>query len=226
MESGDLAPFQSIEGGMRFSLRKAHFTLPFVLLLLLGGALASGLLAPPLQAFPHGQPRVISSRATGDFPGSVSFSLQVEHRVPITEIRLYHQLERDACSPLSSWAYPEFVPGEQVDATWSWDLRRSGGLPPGTRVHYWWVLTDAQGNTFETARYLFEFADNRHSWQELSAGRLTFFWHRGDRGFGQAMLEVGQQALEGLQQDIGVNLDRQVRVYAYPDAASLQEALL
>ena len=33
-------------------------------------------------------------------------------------------------------AFPEFTPGQTINAEWTWEMRQSGSLPPGAQL--WW----------------------------------------------------------------------------------------
>ena len=169
---------------------------------------------------------VLDSSAQADFPANLKFSLSVESDVNITDIRLHYAIDMVSFAQVTSETYLEFVPGATVDAEWTWDMRKIGGLPPGSSVNYWWTVVDAGGNRVETAPAKIYFDDLRYSWQSLAEGRITIFWYSGDESFTQEIMAVAQQALVQLANDTGAYLERPVEIYIYASARDLQGAMI
>ena len=105
-------------------------------------------------------------------------------------------------------------------------MRRTGGLPPGSSVEYWWTVTDASGYTVETAPAQVLFDDNRYLWNSLTEGEITIYWYEGDESFGQEIMTTAQEALARLAEDTGAHLKRSVRLYIYAGAQDLQGAVI
>ncbi len=128
---------------------------------------------------------VLESSAQAAYPDELSFSLSAESDVNITDIRLHYAVDRLSYAEVTSEVSVAFNPGTTVSVGWTWNMRRTGGLPPGSGVEYWWTVTDASGNTVETASAQVMFDDNRYSWNSLTEGEITIYWYEGDESFAQ-----------------------------------------
>jgi hypothetical protein len=169
---------------------------------------------------------ILGSSVEADFPLRLEFNLSAESEVDITEVRLHYAAERESYAQVVSEAYIEFEPDTEIAVSWSWDMRRTGGLPTGTIVRYWWTVRDTNGDTAETAVSELLFEDDRYRWQQLSEGKVTIFWYQGELSFARELMTVSQQVLDGLAEDTGAALERPVRIYIYANSQALQSAMV
>lgn len=160
------------------------------------------------------------------FPDSIDFNLSIEGAAGITEVRLHYIVERESFANVTSEVIVDIVPGTQVEASWSLDMIKTGGLPSGTIIEYWWTVTDTSGNKYITTREQLSFDDNRYSWQSLSAGNISLYWYYGSESFAQELMTAAQQALIKLAQDTGATLEDPVRIYIYADSYALRGAMI
>jgi len=150
----------------------------------------------------------------------------VESDVNITDIRLRYKVDRVSYAQVTSEVYIEFVPSTAVEAEWTWDMIRTGGLPPGSIVEYWWAVEDVKGERIETAPIQVQFDDNRYPWRSLAEGMVTIYWYEGEESFAQKLMTTAQQALNRLTEDTGAYLERPVNIYIYANARDLQGAMI
>ena len=150
--------------------------------------------------------RVLNSSAEAEFPLRLNFSLSAESDVNITDIRLQYTVDQERFAEVISEVYVEFVPASRVDESWTWDMRRTGGLPPGSRVEYWWTVEDASGRSIETAPVQVEFDDERYSWKSLTEGKVTIYWYEGDKSFADEIMLAVKDVLARLAEDTGAYL--------------------
>jgi hypothetical protein len=178
----------------------------------------------PVRAW--GELKVVDSSVQAEFPSSLSFSLSAESDADITDIRLHYVVDRVSFAAITSEVYIEFVPGTEVDVTWAWDMRKTGGLPSGSVVDYWWTMEDASGDRVETARTPVQFDDERYSWRSLTEGEVTIYWYEGRLSFAQELMAAAHGALARLNEDTGAYLEEPVELYIYADAQDLQGAMI
>ena len=114
-------------------------------LVILAALLFTLLAVWPQAALADGGIEVVSSRAEARFPTAVTFYLQAEAPADIVDIDIVYRVSASTLVPVSCRAAVDFEEGQSVAASWQWDMLQSGGLPPGTEVEYWWVLSDATG---------------------------------------------------------------------------------
>jgi len=169
---------------------------------------------------------VLDSSAQAEFPANLKFNLSAESDVAITDIRLHYAVDRVSFAQVTSEVYIEFVPSPAVEAEWTWDMRKMGGLPPGSSVDYWWTVKDASGSRVETAPVKVHFDDLRYPWHSLTEGKVTLYWYKGDESFAREIMVVAQQAMVQLADDTGAYLERPVKLYIYANAQDLQGAMI
>jgi len=180
----------------------------------------------PVSVQAQGGLAILESSARADFPSQLSFSLSAESEVNITDIRLHYTVDRVSFARVTSEVYIEFVLANTVDAEWTWDMRKTGGLPAGSTIECWWTVTDASGNKVETTPTQVRFDDNRYSWHSLTGGKITLYWYRGDESFAQEIMAAAQEALARLAKDTGAYLEKPVSVYVYAGAQDLRGAMI
>ena len=169
---------------------------------------------------------VLNSSAVAVFPSQLSFSLSARSNVNITDVRLCYTVDRASFAQVTSEVYIGFTPSTTVDVSWSLEMVKIGGLPPGTTVEYWWRVEDASGNKVETAPAQVQFDDARYSWRSLTEGKVTIYWYKGDDSFARELMAVAQQALEKLAADTGAKLEKPAQLYIYADANDLKGAMV
>ena len=99
----------------------------------------------PASVWADGELAVTNSSAEMDFPMRLIFNISAGSDVNITDIRLCYVVERMEHVQIFSEIYVGFTPSKAVTTQWVWDMRKTGGLPPGSSVDYWWQVTDASG---------------------------------------------------------------------------------
>jgi hypothetical protein len=169
---------------------------------------------------------ILDSSVQVDFPLKINFSLSAESDVDIAEIRLHYTVDQMSYAEVTSEIYLEFVPATSVDTGWSWDMRKTGGLPPGSTVGYWWTIEDDKGERIETELTRVKVDDARYPWQSLTEGKVTLYWYEGDESFIRALMDTGQQTLVRLEKDTGAALEKPVNIYIYASSQDLLGAMI
>jgi hypothetical protein len=169
---------------------------------------------------------VTQSSAEADFPYRLNFSLSARSDAQITDIRLCYSLERTGFADVVSEAYIEFTPAATVDVSWVLEMVKTGGLPPGSVVEYWWLVADDSGDRVETSPAKVQFDDTRYSWRSLTEGKVTLYWYSGNDAFAGELMAAAQEAMEKLAEGTGAELEKPARLYIYADSGDLQGAMI
>jgi hypothetical protein len=178
----------------------------------------------PLQA--AGGPAVQNSSVVMNFPASITFNISVSSDVNVTDIRLHYLVNRLEHARIVSEVYLNFVPSPKVTAQWVWDMRKTGGLPPGSSVDYWWTAADAGSKTLETAPASLQIKDNRYTWHSLTQGKVTLWWYKGDNAFAGELMTSMQDALTRLAGNTGAQITQPVSFFIYANASDLQGSMI
>jgi hypothetical protein len=180
----------------------------------------------PAVAQAAGGPAVTDSSVQVNFPAGITFNISVRSDVNITDIRLHYLVNRAEYARVVSEILPVFAPSPGVTAQWVWDMRKTGGLPAGASVDYWWTVADAAGKTLETAPGRIDIKDNRYTWHSLIKGQVTLYWYKGDDAFAAELMTAMQNALVRISGNTGAKIERPVSFYIYASAADLQGSMI
>ena len=188
--------------------------------------LALLLVAVPAPCRAQGQITVLSSTAEIDFPVAITFKLRANSIADITDIRLRYQIDKVSSVRVFAEAIPDFTSGPVVEVDWTRHMRKTGGLPPGAELRFWWIIRDSTGRELETAPATVRFDDSRYSWESLTQSVVSLFWYKGKQSFAQEVMDAACEALDKLAEDTGARLEKAVRIYIYASSTDLQQALV
>lgn len=170
--------------------------------------------------------RVVESSASHSFAQQIKFTLQVTSSAEITHVYLFFRTEGDDQTYSESIDIDE--PGQEINVSYSHDLRRSPLLPFAT-VTFWWQIEDATGQSLSTASDpdQFEYTDNRFQWKTLSAEGITVHWieGQGDPVFGQAALDIALASLDEINAELDAPVPESIRIYIYDTQPNLDRAM-
>jgi len=169
---------------------------------------------------------VTETSAEADFPDRLNFSLSAQSDTNITDIRLCYTTDQIGFAKVIAEAYIEFTPSPTVNVSWSLEMVRIGGLPPGTVVEYWWKIADGSGDRLETPPAQVNFDDTRYDWLSLTEGKVNLYWYSGNEAFAQELMATAQAAMAQLATDTGAELERPARLYIYASSSDLQGAMI
>jgi hypothetical protein len=201
------------------TIRKIYLIL-ITISLILGLSLAGS----PVAA--QGEPVIGKSKATVQFPASITFKLEVRGTANIADVRLHYRLEHDHFARVVAEIKPDFTPSLNVSASWQWDMRQSGGLPTGVVIDYWWTVKDSAGRQANSNTQKVSFDDGNYQWQQLSQGKLTFYWYGVSRSTINSLMAAAQQGLSDLEGKTGATLSQPVRIYVYASTGDMQSAMI
>ena len=187
--------------------------------------LISTLLAP-MQAQAAPQADVEADSATLDFPNTVTFSATLNASAEIVSVTLEYGNEQLTCGDVVAKAFPDFQSGNSVDASWTWDMRQSGSLPPGAAIWWRWRYTDSSGNEFVSETQTITWLDDVHDWQTVSNEDLHIHYYEKSKGFAQTMLQAGVEGLRRNKEQAGMLPDAPVDIYVYPNYDDMRDAVL
>jgi hypothetical protein len=200
---------------------KKKTALAVTLLLILMAALLS-----PSLVFAGDALSITGSSVVIDFPSRLIFNISAQSDVDISDIRLHYRINRIELAGITSEIYIEFTPATSVTEEWVWDMRKTGGLPPGSSLDYWWTVTDEDGKSIQTEPSEVLISDNRYEWRSLTEGKVTLYWYEGDDSFGEELMATAQDALDRLGEEAGAELENPVSLYIYASSEDLRGSLI
>jgi hypothetical protein len=172
------------------------------------------------------QTEVTDNHVTLEFPEAATFSATITADEDIVSVVLEYGNAQQTCGEVIAKAYPEFTPGRTVNATWTWEMRQSGSLPPGAQLWWRWRIADANGIETVSETKSATWLDDTHDWKTLNEGSINFHWYRGDNTFAQDLMNAAQSGLEFNRTQSGLTTDEPIDLYIYADTSDMQEAML
>jgi hypothetical protein len=193
--------------------------------LLLALCLAVPATACKVEAPPDGL-EITAESVSVDFPASIVFDIAVTSDVDISDVRLHYRVDKMSFADVVSEIKVEFTPSRKVEAEWVWDARKTGGVPPGALMEYWWTVTDAGGRQASSDMKTVQIDDGRYDWKSISEGRVTLYWYHGGDVFGEELMAAIQGILEHIEEYAGAVLEQVVKLYIYASSADLRGAMV
>ena len=165
--------------------------------------------------------------ATLQFPDSITFKARIESKSKLERVVLEYGVEKLTCGTVVAKAFPTFDPNSApADVTWTWEMRKSGSEPPGSRIWYRWSVTDAVGASTISEKKTLLWLDSENKWESLSRDKITFHWYEGSRAFAQDLLDSASASLARLGETTGIPLVAPVDMYIYADTEDMKNAVL
>ena len=107
---------------------------------------------------------------------------------------------------------------------WTWEMKKTGSIPPGTVVEFTWALEDVEGEVFWFEWQEIAWADPRFAWQSFEKDNITLEWYSGGNGFGEELYERVISDIGRLQ--IDATITTPIKALIYEDSTALQGAVL
>lgn len=183
-------------------------------------------LVKPSAAQEQNQLSVTNSTAKMDFPLSLNVSARVKSSLDIIDVRIRYSIDQMSFADVFSEANVAIEPSTDINAAWSLDMRKLGGLPPGSNLKYWWLVKDAKGSILETTPINFKITDDRYKWNNLTRDKISLNWYSGDNSFAQELMQTAQNSLAKLSRDTQVYPDETINVFIYGNNKDLLGSMI
>jgi len=167
-----------------------------------------------------------TDRPAISFPDKITFSLAVTSADPVTAVNLVYGSDKRSLVPETNSITPTFSAGTTVNATWSWDMKKLGSVPPGATVWWYWEVTDSSGKTTETQRRTVAWADTRFQWSTRTMTSMDVYWHDQLQSLIDTLISEINSRLSRLQLNVAIPADRKPKIMIYRSSEELKDAML
>jgi hypothetical protein len=164
-----------------------------------------------------------------NFPESATFRATFTSDSDITSIVLEYGNEQQTCGEVIAKAFPQFTPGKTVEAEWTWEMRQSGSLPPGSQLWWRWRVNEANGQETITEVKTATWLDDIHKWQTMDNGEsrdIRLHWYQGDRTFATDLTKAADDGLLFNETQSGLKAEAPIDIYIYASTDDLKDAVL
>jgi len=176
---------------------------------------------PSSAAATGGGIEVVEDDRQVDFPTGLNFTMTVESIEDIVEIQL---LYRTVGSEVWSYTYADVIPGKRVTSNLNLIVAGSAYLPPGVDVEYYYIITDAQGNTHTTEIQSVEYLDGRYQWDRTQVDSLTLLHHGLSRSRVAAVSREVEEVLTHVRSLLNLDNPEPMRGVIYNSNSEAQNA--
>lgn len=160
------------------------------------------------------------------FPNTLTFSTTITAGSNITEVELIYGVKEETCSPVEANAFPEIIPAKQVTASWKWDMRESGSLPPGAEIWWQWKATTENGDTVTSDRQTVTWLDSVHPWKMIEDGNIRLHTYQIPDAQAAELLHAATDAEKRLSASTGMSAKNPIDLYIYPNSTEMKDAIL
>ena len=169
---------------------------------------------------------ISNDQPTLDFPNTIAFHVSLTAPTRITSLTLEYGDQEQTCGQVMAEAYPQITPGTTVNASWTWDMRQSGSLPPGAQIWWRWRFTDANNQETVSDQRTVTWLDSTHGWQTLTQGDIRLHWYQNSQSFAQDLLNTAYNGLARVEADAGLSTDQPIDLYIYASTQDMKDAIL
>ena len=162
-----------------------------------------------------------SASVTHTFGEQIIFNLTAHGPNDIIEAALLMRTGADSRTEVLT---AEFTPGPSITARATHNLQ-ARPLTPFANILYQWRLTDSAGNTLTAPEQIHFYDDNRFEWQTAQRDVIVAHWHAGEVAFGQAVADIGHEALNRASQLMNAPAPERIDIYVYERLDDLRTAL-
>jgi hypothetical protein len=161
------------------------------------------------------------------FPETATFRATISSDTDIQSVVLEYGNEQQTCGEVIAKAFPQITPGKTVSVTWTWDMRQSGSLPPGSKLWWRWRITDVNGIETVSETKTTVWLDDVHNWDSMNNGEyIRLHWYEGDTAFATTLAKAAYNGLLFNETQSGLKADAPIDIYIYAGTDDLKEAIL
>jgi hypothetical protein len=174
-------------------------------------------LPAPMPAGKEAEITLISNKFIEQFPDRVTFAIEGTSVLPIKNITLeYGTNERSIVDEITR-VHPTFNPGLKINTSYSWEMKKTGSIPPGAVIWYQWTLIDDAQRTYTSPRQTTSFKDTRFEWTVNNSADMDIYWHDQDSTMIKEMASEVESRLSQLKLEVIIPPERKIKVMVYRD---------
>lgn len=180
-----------------------------------------------LTAFTTPQATVTNNEIILNFPETATFRATITGDSNIQSVILEYGNVQQTCGEVIAKAFPQFTPGRTVTAEWTWEMRQSGSLPPGSTLWWRWRVTDTNGRETVSETKSATWLDNVHKWRILNDGDyIRLHWYEGNSAFAVDLADAAHDGLYFNETQSGLKAEKPIDLYIYANTDDLKDAIL
>lgn len=170
--------------------------------------------------------KVTSNRISQDFPNKITFSLEGSCAGAVKTIYLEYGTEEHSVVDKVSRVEPPHSNGADINTSYTWEMKKTGSIPPGATVWWRWRVTDAAGGTFTSPQQTVTWEDSRFSWQIQPSTDMDLYYINQPASLMKELMAGLESNLSRVKLVIEIPKERKPRIYVYSTSEQIKGAML
>ncbi len=170
--------------------------------------------------------KVARNRTLPDFPNKLTFSLEGSSGQPVRMVFLEFGTNKRSIVTEITRVQPAHGASTDINVNYSWEMRKTGSIPPGARVFWEWHITDSAGGAFTTPRQTVTWEDPRFSWRQWPSANLDIFYLNQTSALMKDLTSGLESNLSRIKLKVQIPPERKPRIYVYNDSRDVRNAIL
>jgi hypothetical protein len=169
---------------------------------------------------------VDSDEALVEFPDKIIFSIKGQSSESLTAATLEYGTDERTLVPQENKTQAEFTEGSKVDASWTWQMKKLGSIPPGATIWWQWKFSTSDGKEIEVPKQEQTYSDPRFSWEVSQLSGMDLYWSGQPESLKNELISGLEGALSRIPLETAIPSERKPKIFIYHDSEELRGAML
>lgn len=162
-----------------------------------------------------------------NLPNSLTFLFEGFCTLPAANIDLEYGTSKRSLVSEVTRASPQYTRGSRTtSASYIWEMKKTGSLPPGAMVWWRWRITDELKQSYVTPRQSIILEDTRYRWQSQVSKDINIYWYSQETGFGESLTQGIESNLSRIELKVTIPEEMKIKVFVYASTDDLKNAVL
>jgi hypothetical protein len=167
---------------------------------------------------------ITSNKTVLSFPESITFLMECSSLLPVESLTLEYDTNGNSSAKTVNRVQLEISPGTIINASYTWEMKKTGSIPPKAEVTYRWKVKDNASRIYYSPWQTMVFEDTRFQWQSQITNDMEVFYHNQTPGLIQKLVEDVQSSLSRIQLNVVVPENRKIIVLLYNSSEEVRSS--
>ncbi len=146
--------------------------------------------------------------------------------LPVKSLSLEYGTDKRAIFSEVNRVQPPFGQTAKINSSYTWEMKKTGSLPPGAQVWWQWRVIDEAGRTYVTPSQQLIFEDTRYKWQVKVVADMDIYWHSQDATLINELTAAVEAKLARIKLEVVIPKERKPKVFIYTSSEQIKSAIL
>jgi hypothetical protein len=179
--------------------------------------------ASPTPAGPA-EVTITANKYSEQFPDRVTFSIEGKSVLPLKKITLEYGTDEHSVVSETTKVQVDFNAGASINTSYTWEMKKSGSLPPLAKIWYRWIIADEADRVFSTPVQNAVFEDTRYRWQSETGEDMDIYWHDQDPTMIKDLKAGIKTKLSSVKIDVEIPKERKIKLVVYRNYDEVKNA--